>query len=327
MSYAQWSPFVQYDVGDVVSYGEDVWSALLASRGQTPQTPSIYWNALPRIVGPTGPAGPTGATGSQGIPGSATNTGATGPTGEGATGPTGPTGQQGVPGTAADTGATGPSGPPGPTGPQGVPGSASSTGATGPTGPVSTTPGPTGPVSTTPGPAGPTGPAGATTFPVGSIVMFGGSSAPSGWAICNGQALARTTYAALFSVIGTLYGTITPTTFNLPNLQGKVARGVGPAPFFPLASSGGADNTTLVANNLPVHTHPITDVSHNHSYERTNTISFGPSLAGNSGGTNNSTVTSGDAFTGITTTDGNTTTNTPFSITNPYLAVNYIIKF
>lgn len=328
MSYAQWSPFINYEVDDVVSYGEDIWSALLASRGQIPQTPSSFWSALPRIVGPTGPVGPTGATGSQGIPGSATTTGATGPTGDvGLTGPTGPQGDTGEPGTAADTGATGPPGPTGPVGPQGIPGSATNTGATGPTGPVSTTPGPTGPVSTTPGPTGSTGPAGATTFPVGTVVMYGGSAAPSGWALCNGTSLSRTTYAALFAVIGTTYGTTSSTTFNLPNLQGRVARMAGPSPAYPLGSSGGADNATLLVNNLPAHTHPITDVSHNHGYDRVNTINFGPSLAGQSGGTNNAGSTTGNAFTGITTTDANVTTNTPFNIANPYLSLNAIIKF
>lgn len=54
--------------------------------------------------------------------------------------------------------------------------------------------------------------------PVGTLVPFAGSSAPSGWLICDGAAISRTTYAALFSVIGTTYGAGDGSeTFNIPN--------------------------------------------------------------------------------------------------------------
>jgi len=70
-------------------------------------------------------------------------------------------------------------------------------------------------------------------IPVGSIMPYGGSSAPIGWLLCQGQAVSRTTYASLFAVLGTAYGAGDGhTTFNLPNLQqrfplGKAASGVG----------------------------------------------------------------------------------------------------
>ena len=61
---------------------------------------------------------------------------------------------------------------------------------------------------------------------IGSIAAFAGSSLPSGWLLCNGSAVSRTTYAALFSVIGTTYGTGDgSTTFNLPNLIDKFIEG------------------------------------------------------------------------------------------------------
>lgn len=59
----------------------------------------------------------------------------------------------------------------------------------------------------------------AGSVPTGSILPYGGSTAPTGWFLCNGGAISRTTYADLFSVIGTSYGAGDgSTTFNLPNL-------------------------------------------------------------------------------------------------------------
>ena len=58
--------------------------------------------------------------------------------------------------------------------------------------------------------------------------MFAGATAPSGWLICDGSAISRTTYSTLYAVIGTTYGSGDgSTTFNLPDLRGRVAVGVG----------------------------------------------------------------------------------------------------
>ena len=63
--------------------------------------------------------------------------------------------------------------------------------------------------------------------PVGTISAFGGSTAPDGWLLCQGQALSRTEYASLFSVIGTSFGSGDgSTTFNIPDLRGKFAEGL-----------------------------------------------------------------------------------------------------
>lgn len=65
-------------------------------------------------------------------------------------------------------------------------------------------------------------------IPVASMMLYAGSSAPSGWLLCRGQAVSRTTYADLFAVIGTTYGTGDgSTTFNLPDLREAVPVGVG----------------------------------------------------------------------------------------------------
>lgn len=82
--------------------------------------------------------------------------------------------------------------------------------------------------------------------PIGSIQAYGGSTAPTGWLMCDGSAVSRSTYAMLFSVIGTTYGEGDgSTTFNLPDLAGKVA--VGSGTDYALGSSGGKDKVTLAA--------------------------------------------------------------------------------
>ena len=61
----------------------------------------------------------------------------------------------------------------------------------------------------------------------GSVIFTAASAAPSGWLIANGDAVSRTTYAALFALIGTTYGSGDgSTTFNLPDLRGAFARGL-----------------------------------------------------------------------------------------------------
>lgn len=63
-------------------------------------------------------------------------------------------------------------------------------------------------------------------FPSGAIVAFGGATAPGGWLICDGSAVSRTTFAALFAAIATAYGAGDgSTTFNLPDLRGRAAVG------------------------------------------------------------------------------------------------------
>ena len=64
--------------------------------------------------------------------------------------------------------------------------------------------------------------------PIGTILAYGGATAPSGWFICQGQEISRTTYSELFAVIGTSFGTGDgSTTFNLPDLREATTKGVG----------------------------------------------------------------------------------------------------
>ena len=66
------------------------------------------------------------------------------------------------------------------------------------------------------------------SVPIGAIQAYGGQTAPYGWLICDGSAIRRDTYSELFDVIGVTYGTGDgSTTFNLPDLRGRVITGVG----------------------------------------------------------------------------------------------------
>lgn len=67
-------------------------------------------------------------------------------------------------------------------------------------------------------------------LPVGAVFAFAANSAPAGCLLCNGAAVSRTTYAALFAAIGTTYGSGDgSTTFNLPNLTDRFIQGSGTA--------------------------------------------------------------------------------------------------
>ena len=65
----------------------------------------------------------------------------------------------------------------------------------------------------------------------GTIMIWPGTSIPSGWAACDGTVLQRADYPALFSLLNVLYGGDGQTTFALPDLRGRVPVGLGPGPF------------------------------------------------------------------------------------------------
>jgi microcystin-dependent protein len=62
-------------------------------------------------------------------------------------------------------------------------------------------------------------------IPVGVVFPFAGSTPPTGWLLCNGQSVNRNIEAPLFAVLGTTYGSASGTTFNLPDLRGRVIIG------------------------------------------------------------------------------------------------------
>ena len=92
---------------------------------------------------------------------------------------------------------------------------------------------------------------------VGEIRMFGGNFAPAGWAFCNGQTLPISEYDTLFNLIGTTYGGDGQTTFNLPDLRGRlpVHQGTGTGGTFTLGEAAGVETVTLTLQQTPAHTH------------------------------------------------------------------------
>ena len=177
-------------------------------------------------------------------------------------------------------------------------------------------------------------------LPAGMVMGWATATAPIGWLICNGAAVDRTLYAELFALIGTTYGNGDGlTTFNLPNLAGKVMRGSALVTY-PLGASGGAESVTLNSNQIPVHTHPvsITDPGHTHDvvlsgmYNDGDTgsgiVYAGQGIAGTAGSRTSDPNAAQSAFTGITASAGNnTTTSSPIDIRDTYQALNYIIKY
>jgi microcystin-dependent protein len=99
---------------------------------------------------------------------------------------------------------------------------------------------------------------------LGEIRMFGGNFAPSGWQMCNGQTLAISQYAALFSILGTTFGGNGTSTFQLPNMQGRVpihwGTGAGLSTYV-IGEQAGTENVTLLFNNMPIHTHLVNAVN------------------------------------------------------------------
>lgn len=95
--------------------------------------------------------------------------------------------------------------------------------------------------------------------PVGAVVAYGSSTAPKGWLSCLGQEVKRGDYPDLFAVIGTTYGSGDgTTTFNLPNLSGRVVVGQGTGAGLTarsMGAAGGAETHALTTNEMPSHTH------------------------------------------------------------------------
>src|SRR5210317_2135831 len=169
-------------------------------------------------------------------------------------------------------------------------------------------------------------------IPTATIVPWSDASVPSGFLECDGSAVSRTTYAALFAIVGTTYGTGDgSTTFNLPDLQDNVP--VGKSNNKALATTGGANtvtstgnvggstaNATLTEGQLASHGHNIKvsnggggtqGVSYGNGETGTLRGDLVQTLGNNEGHSHNMSATfSGDAT----------------SVLQPYLTLIYIIK-
>lgn len=89
---------------------------------------------------------------------------------------------------------------------------------------------------------------------VGEIRMFAGNFAPAGWQFCEGQLLPISENETLFQLIGTTYGGDGQNTFALPDLRGRIPIHQGNG--FVLSETGGAEEITLMVNQIPSHAHP-----------------------------------------------------------------------
>jgi microcystin-dependent protein len=109
------------------------------------------------------------------------------------------------------------------------------------------------------------------TIPVGMVMPYGGLSTPTNFLTCDGAAHSRTTYSALFAIIGTSYGAGDgSTTFNVPDLRGRTVYGYDATQteFNALGKTGGAKTVSLVLNEMPSHAHANT---HDHAASSTTT--------------------------------------------------------
>jgi len=113
---------------------------------------------------------------------------------------------------------------------------------------------------------------------IGTIKLHAGSSAPTGWVLCDGSAISRTTFAALFAVIGTTFGVGDgSTTFNVPDLRGRVPVGQdsGQSEFNVLGETGGAKTHALTEAELAAHDHNVGElVTGNQSVSHTHAVSI-----------------------------------------------------
>lgn len=124
-----------------------------------------------------------------------------------------------------------------------------------------------------------------SSVPAGSISMYGAASAPTGWLLCDGSAVNRTTYATLFGIISTTYGVGNgTTTFNVPDMIGRVPVGVSTSG--PTLINGLGDNDGVSVNSR--------NISHRHSAPN---IMDGSQAGGgsNAGGSGSTSYTSGDS--------------------------------
>ena len=174
-------------------------------------------------------------------------------------------------------------------------------------------------------------PAAAAEMVSGMLMPFAGSSAPSGWLLCYGQAISRTTYADLFTAIGTTYGTGDgSTTFNLPDLRGRVIAGqddmggasanrltgqTGGVDGDTLGGTGGAETHTLTTAQMPAHTHGAG------TFEVQ-----GQSGSGGDSGAESGTGDGTASDPAVSGTSGSTGGGGAHNNVQPTLILNYIIK-
>ena len=186
-----------------------------------------------------------------------------------------------------------------------------------------------------------------TTNPTGAVIMFGATTAPAGYLLCDGSAVSRVTYGNLFAVIGSNFGNGDgSSTFNLPDYTNAFALGAG---VFGLGATGGTADAVVVAHTHtastgisdPGHSHGITDPGHAHetfAYVGSTGVGSGLGVSTPSALENPTTrLGTNGAGTGITVNSASTGVTASTTITSagvsgananlpPFVGINFIIK-
>ena len=155
----------------------------------------------------------------------------------------------------------------------------------------------------------------------GSILPWPTSSAPSGYLNCDGSAVSRSTYADLFAVISTIYGSGDgSTTFNVPDLSANFP--IGKSNTKNIASTGGANTTNITgvnAANTTIDTNTMASHSHN-------TALSGSDRNASGGSQSPTTSAVGANNTGGAGAHGHGINSASVSLQQPTIDINYIIK-
>ena len=154
--------------------------------------------------------------------------------------------------------------------------------------------------------------------PTGVINMWPTVSAPTGYLLCDGSAVSRSTYSALFSVVSTTFGIGDgTTTFNLPNYTNRMPYGTT------IGATGGSATTTISQANIPNYNLTVTDPGHFHTGGMCNNPAGG-SIPTSGDRSPTETYQTNTATTGITVSSGGS--GTAMNTISPYLGINFIIK-
>lgn len=167
---------------------------------------------------------------------------------------------------------------------------------------------------------------GSTEVPVGSVLMYSSSVIPAGWLPCNGSTYSATAYPDLFKVIGTTFGG-SGATFAVPDMRFKTARGSTLA--IPVGTTGGTDSVALVINNLPPHSHTLwkggIQAQSGSGAPAAGDPNVDSGLAGGGAIYQATDVPSTGTRTQVVAQNG--TGQTAVNVANPYVVLQYIIKY
>jgi microcystin-dependent protein len=166
----------------------------------------------------------------------------------------------------------------------------------------------------------------------GQIVESGSATVEPGFLLCDGSAVSRTTYSALFAKIGVTWGAgDTTTTFNVPDLRGRATIGSGTGSGLTARTLGqqaiGEEGHVLTVAELAAHNHVIniSDPGHTHT-TNAQFLTAGSTNQASGSNYNSPTATINTAFTGITATSNNNGSGTAHNTMQPSAVVTKLIK-